>query len=52
MNLVDSSAWLEYFSDSSNANHFASAIEDTVNLIVPSIVVFEVFQRIQPQKPR
>ncbi len=50
MNLVDSSAWLEYFSGSKNGEHFAKVIEDTKKLIVPSIVVYEVFKKILIQR--
>ena len=46
MNVVDSSAWLEYFADGANARHFAQAVEDRVSLLVPSIVVYEVFKRL------
>lgn len=31
MNLVDSSGWLEYFTDGKNAKFFAPAIEENVN---------------------
>lgn len=50
MNVVDSSAWLEYFAGGPKAEHFASAIEDTAALVVPSITVLEVFQRISQQR--
>ena len=50
MNVVDSSAWLEYFADGPNAAHFASAIEDTTALVVPAITLLEVFKRISPQR--
>ena len=50
MNLVDSSAWLEYFADGPNASFFAPAIENQRELIVPTIVVFEVFKRIRQQR--
>jgi predicted nucleic acid-binding protein len=46
MNVVDSSGWLEYFVDDTNADFFAPAIEDEANLIVPTISVYEVFKRI------
>ena len=49
MNVVDSSGWLEYFADGSNADFFAPAIEDTKNLLVPVICVYEVFKRILQQ---
>jgi predicted nucleic acid-binding protein len=46
MNVVDSSGWLEYFSDAPNAVFFAPAIEDADHLIVPVVSVYEVFKRI------
>jgi len=49
MNVVDSSAWLEYFADGPNAGFFAPAIEDAERLIVPSICVVEVFRRMMQQ---
>jgi predicted nucleic acid-binding protein len=50
MNVVDSSAWLEYFADGPNAEEFASVIADTEDLIVPSITLFEVFKRVSVQR--
>lgn len=50
MNVVDSSAWLEYFADGPNAEHFAGAVEDTSALAVPSITLLEVFKRISQQR--
>lgn len=44
MNIVDSSGWLEFFSDGPNANEFSKPLSDTEGLIVPSISVFEVFK--------
>jgi len=45
MNIVDTSAWLEYFTDSPNAKHFAPVIEDTKHLAVPVICLYEVFKK-------
>ncbi len=50
MNVVDSSGWLEYFADAPNANFFASAIENTDELVVPSISIYEVFKRVLQQR--
>ena len=50
MNLVDSSGWLEYFADGPNAECFAPSIEDTANLIVPSIIIYEVFKKVLQQR--
>ena len=45
-NVVDSSGWLEYFTDSDRAPLFAAAIEDTGNLFVPVISIYEVFKKV------
>ena len=50
MNVVDSSAWLEYFADGPNAGEFAEPIADTEHLIVPGITLFEVFKRVRVQR--
>lgn len=50
MNVVDSSAWLAYFADEPNAQHFASAIEQPDSLIVPSITLLEVFKKVAQQR--
>jgi toxin FitB len=49
VNVVDSSAWLEYFSDGPNASFFAPAIEDQQQLLVPSVCLYEVFKAILRQ---
>jgi predicted nucleic acid-binding protein len=50
MNVVDSSAWLEYFADGPNASVFAKPIEATRSLLVPSLALFEVFKRVSQQR--
>jgi predicted nucleic acid-binding protein len=50
MNVVDSSAWLEYLADGPNATAFAKPIEATRSLIVPTLSLFEVFKRISQQR--
>ena len=44
MNIVDSSGWLEYFTNGPNAKHFMSALKDTGSLVVPVITIYEVFK--------
>lgn len=48
--VVDSSAWLEYFADGPNAEHFAPIVERADTLLVPSITVLEVFKAIARQR--
>lgn len=50
MNVVDSSAWLEYFTDGRNATAFARPIHATTRLVVPSVSLFEVFKRVMTQR--
>jgi predicted nucleic acid-binding protein len=50
MNLVDSSGWLEYLADGTNAAFFASALEATADLIVSTINVYEVYKRVHQQR--
>jgi len=44
MNIIDSSGWLEYFSDGPNAKHFLPPLGNTSSLIVPVITIYEVFK--------
>jgi predicted nucleic acid-binding protein len=50
MNVVDSSGWLEYFADGTNAEFFAKAIENIEELIIPVISIYEVFKRVYQQR--
>lgn len=50
MNVVDSSAWLEYFANGPNASFFAEPIEDIETLVVPTLSLFEVFKRVLQQR--
>lgn len=50
MNVVDSSAWLEYLADGPNAEYFSAPLEDTGNLLVPTICIYEVFKAVLRQR--
>ena len=50
MNVVDSSAWLEYFADGPNADVFAEPLCDVAALVVPAITVYEVFKVVCRQR--
>ncbi len=50
MNVVDSSAWLEYLADGPSAEFFSAPLEDTGNLIVPTICIYEVFKAVLRQR--
>ncbi len=46
MNLIDSSAWLEYFAAGPQSSRFAAVIEDVAQLLVPTIILLEVTRRV------
>lgn len=46
MNVVDSSAWIEYFNGGLNAPFFSAAIECVEELIVPTVVLLEVYRHL------
>jgi predicted nucleic acid-binding protein len=50
VNVVDSSGWLEYFAAGPNADTFAPALESVSDLIVPVVIVYEVFKRVLVQR--
>jgi len=50
VNVVDSSGWLAYFANDTNASQFAPIIQSTDTLIVPTICTYEVFKRILAQR--
>jgi toxin FitB len=50
MNVVDSSGWLEWFTDGQNADVFADPIVQIDQLIVPTICLYEVFKVVLRQR--
>lgn len=46
MNLVDTSAWIEYLFGGPNTMYFAPPIETVDDLIVPVVCLYEVFKKI------
>ena len=50
MNIVDSSGWLEYFADGPSASFFARPLQETKDLLVPTITIYEVFKAVLRQR--
>ncbi|MCL2722624.1 MAG: type II toxin-antitoxin system VapC family toxin [Treponema sp.] len=46
MNIIDSTLWLEYFGDTEAGNNIAEVIENTDLLLVPTIIIYEVFKKL------
>jgi len=44
MVVLDSSCWLEYFLNGKHAESYASIIEESGEIIIPSVVLHEVFK--------
>jgi predicted nucleic acid-binding protein len=44
--VVDSSGWVEYMGAGDKADQFASYLESPENLLLPSIVVYEVYKKL------
>ena len=47
MNVVDSSAWIEYFTGGPNAKFFEPPIVNRAELVVPTMVLLEVYRHIR-----
>jgi predicted nucleic acid-binding protein len=52
MNVVDSSAWIEYFTGGPNAKFFEPAILNRSELVVPTMVLLEVYKHIRRHQGR
>jgi predicted nucleic acid-binding protein len=50
MNIIDSSGWLEFFSDGPNASFFSGPLQHTGDILVPSITIYEVFKVVLRQR--
>jgi len=52
LNVVDSSAWIEFFVDGPDAAFFEAPIRDRETLLVPSITLLEVYRYVLRQRGR
>jgi toxin FitB len=50
VNVVDSSGWIEYFTEGPNSGFFAGAIEKVDELIVPALAIYEVFKWVSRER--
>jgi predicted nucleic acid-binding protein len=50
--VIDSSAWLEYLTDDVNAQQFAPYIEGDFVVVVPTMVVYEVYRKLLTERGR
>lgn len=50
--LVDSSGWLEYLTEDSKASAFAHYLEAESSVLVPSLVIYEVYRHLARHRGR
>jgi predicted nucleic acid-binding protein len=50
--LVDSSGWLEYLTEDSKSAAFGHYLEGDASILVPSIVIFEVYKHLAKNRGR
>ena len=47
---MDSSGWLEFFTDGPLAAEYATFLKDTTKIITPTIVLYEVYKKIRRER--
>lgn len=50
MNLVDTSGWLEFFTDAHLAEKYFNYLEKIENVVVPTLVIYEVYKKIKKER--
>ena len=50
MILVDSSGWIEFFTEGPNARRYGRYLEKASDLVTPSIVLYEVYKLIKRER--
>jgi predicted nucleic acid-binding protein len=48
--VVDSSGWIEYFTEGPNARRYGRYLEKPANLLTPTIVLYEVYKLIKRER--
>jgi predicted nucleic acid-binding protein len=48
--VVDSSGWIEFFTDGPNAEAYGRHLKNPENLLTPSVVVYEVYKKIKRER--
>jgi predicted nucleic acid-binding protein len=50
MILIDSSGWIEFFSEGPRVLKYSSYLKDLSNIVTPTIVVYEVYKKIKKDR--
>ena len=50
MTLIDSSGWIEFFTDGPLASSYGSHLKELKNIVTPTVVLYEVYKVIKRQR--
>ena len=50
MLLVDSSGWIEFFTDGPLASEYTKYLKDLTKIVTPTIVLYEVYKKIKKER--
>lgn len=50
MVIVDSSGWIEFFTDGPHAKDYARYLKDASTLVTPAIILYEVYKKIKRER--
>ena len=50
MNLIDSSGWIEFFSEGPRVSEYANYLKDLSQIVTPTIVLYEVYKKIKKDR--
>jgi len=50
MLLVDSSGWIEFFTDGLLASEYSKYLKDITKIVTPTIVLYEVYKKIKKER--
>ena len=50
MILVDSSGWIDFFTDGGNAGNYSSYLEELSQVVTPTIVLYEVYKLVKRER--
>jgi predicted nucleic acid-binding protein len=48
--LMDSSGWIEFFTNGANAGEYAKYLKDPARIVTPTIVLYETYKKIKRER--
>jgi predicted nucleic acid-binding protein len=50
MKLVDSSGWIEFFTEGPLAKEYANHLKDPARIVTPTVILYEVYKKIKRER--